>query len=60
MRRATPPQRLPLLLGGVALGSACVAVGILGALGVATVGVVGFQRLLLADPVAPRPDAALP
>ncbi|MFT7711573.1 hypothetical protein ACMT9Y_11495 [Clavibacter tessellarius] len=57
MRHAAHPTGLPLALGVVALGSACVAAGVLGVL---TVGAIRLQRLLLADPVAPRPDAALP
>jgi len=60
MRRAARPHALPVTLGVVAVGSACVAAGVLGVLGVLTVGVIRFQRLLLADPVAPPPDAALP
>jgi len=57
MHRAAHPTSLPLTLGVVAVGSACVAAGVVGFL---TVGVIRFQRLLLADPVAPPPDAALP
>ncbi|MFT2691500.1 hypothetical protein [Clavibacter zhangzhiyongii] len=57
MRRAARPHGLPLALGVVALGSACIAAG---AVGVLAVGVIRFQRLLLADPVAPWPDAAHP
>ncbi|OUE18964.1 hypothetical protein BFL36_13050 [Clavibacter michiganensis] len=57
MRRAVRPTGLPLAVGVVAVGSACVAAGVLGVL---AVGVIRFQRLLLADPVAPPPDAALP
>ncbi|MFT2752952.1 hypothetical protein [Clavibacter sp. Sh2088] len=57
MRRAAHPTGLPLTLGAVAVGSACVAAGVLGIL---AVGVIRFQRLLLADPVGPRACAALP
>ncbi|MBM7025866.1 hypothetical protein [Clavibacter zhangzhiyongii] len=57
MRRAARPHGLPLALGVVALGSACIAAG---AVGVLAMGVIRFQRLLLADPVAPWPDAAHP
>ncbi|WP_158587001.1 hypothetical protein [Clavibacter lycopersici] len=51
------PQGLPLVFGVVALGSACVAAGVLAVL---TVGVLRFRQLLLADPIAPSPSAAHP
>lgn len=57
MRRAVDPQGLPLVFGVVALGSACVAAGVLAVL---TVGVLRFRQLLLADPIAPSPSAAHP
>jgi hypothetical protein len=52
MRRTARPHVIPLACCAVAVGAACVAAVALGSL---AVGVIRWQRLLLADPVVEPP-----